>query len=273
MEENQRFMDEQNKSWEQKLAEAKAKMEEENKNKSAQDDVRTSGKPHLLNLNEDPQLDRKVAYAIEEGEELTCGRRKKGSDHKLQLGGTGIDTDHVKWVLQDDGTVKIIPLSEKAMPQIKVNGVALTSMDGLVLKANDRICIGPSAIFLFKNDSKLDDSCMKDPADDPISFEFASDEVYEKEQGKEKEAANAHKAEQEAANAAEMAEMKKKLEEEQAAKMAELKLKEDEVANLHAQAEAGNAEALKKEAELRASIEAERKANEDAGVQQQKRME
>lgn len=97
MEANQRLMEEQSKSWEDKLAEAKAKFAEEEKAKAAQDSIVGSDRPHLLNLNEDPQLDRKVAYEILEGEELTCGRRKKGSNHKLQLGGTGIDADHVKW--------------------------------------------------------------------------------------------------------------------------------------------------------------------------------
>ena len=37
------------------------------------------------------------------------------------------------------------------MEHCKINGVALTNMDGKVLKPNDRICLGPSAIFLFKN--------------------------------------------------------------------------------------------------------------------------
>jgi hypothetical protein len=110
------------------------------------------------------------------------------------LGGTGIDADHCKWEIQEDGTTKIIPLTEKAMPQIMINGVKCASMDGVTLKPNDRICIGPSAIFLFKNDEKFDEAtCMKDDPDDPISFDFASDEVYEQERAAEKEATDAHK--------------------------------------------------------------------------------
>jgi hypothetical protein len=31
-----------------------------------------------------------------------------------------------------------------------VNGVPLNSIEGVVLRANDRICIGPSSFFLFK---------------------------------------------------------------------------------------------------------------------------
>jgi len=42
------------------------------------------------------------------------------------------------------------------MEHCKVNGVSLTSMDGVILKPNDRICLGPSAIFLFKNKAHED---------------------------------------------------------------------------------------------------------------------
>jgi len=102
-------------------------------------------------LNEDPLLDRKVFYDIKSGEPLTCGRRSKDSNHKLQLGGTGIQLDHCKFEDLGGGNVKLIPLSDKALANIRVNGVKLSNMDGIVLKPNDRICLGPSAIFLFKN--------------------------------------------------------------------------------------------------------------------------
>ena len=43
------------------------------------------------------------------------------------------------------------PLVEKALKNIKVNGLSLNDLNGVSLRANDRICIGPSAIFLFIN--------------------------------------------------------------------------------------------------------------------------
>ena len=36
-------------------------------------------------------------------------------------------------------------------------------MDGVILKPNDRICIGPSAVFLFKSKAKEDEASMSDP--------------------------------------------------------------------------------------------------------------
>lgn len=144
-------MEEMNKSWEQKVAEQKARQEEEDRLREEEEAAKLAGTPHLVNLNEDPQLDRKVTYDIKEGEPLTAGRRNKQSKHKLQLGGTGIFPEHCSFVHQADGTVLLKPLDPKAMEHVKINGIALTNMDGVVLKPNDRICLGPSAIFLFKN--------------------------------------------------------------------------------------------------------------------------
>jgi len=63
------------------------------------------------------------------------------------------------------------------MEHCKVNGVSLTSMDGIILKPNDRICLGPSAIFLFKNKAKETDASMEDTDENPILFDTAADEV------------------------------------------------------------------------------------------------
>jgi len=71
------------KSWEQRLIESKEKEEEEEKKRLEEEELRLSGTPHLVNLNEDPMLDRRVVYDIKLDEPLTCGRRNKQSDHKL----------------------------------------------------------------------------------------------------------------------------------------------------------------------------------------------
>jgi len=60
-------------------------------------------------------------------------------------------------------------------------------MDGVVLKPNDRICIGPSAFFLFKDKANEGGASLPDPDDDPISFDMAADEVAEVENKEQKE--------------------------------------------------------------------------------------
>ena len=130
----------------------------------------------MVNLNEDPFLDRKVIYDIKPDEPLKCGRRNKDSQHKLQLGGAGIEPDHCHFETQPDGSVKVSPISDKAMNNVRVNGKVIPIL-GLILKPNDRICIGPSAIFLFKNKQKEEEASMPDADNDPITFDFAAEEV------------------------------------------------------------------------------------------------
>ena len=62
------------------------------------------------------------------------------------------------------------------MQNCRVNGEVVPIV-GLVLRPNDRIAIGPSAIFLFKNKQNEADASMPDNEDDPITFDYAAEEV------------------------------------------------------------------------------------------------
>jgi len=214
---------------------------------------RLAGTPHLINLNEDPMLDRKVIYDIKADTPLTCGRRNKAAAHKLQLGGTGITPDHCQFVTGEDGNVTVKPLDAKAMEHIKVNGVSLTSMDGMVLKPNDRICLGPSAIFLFKNNAKASEASMEDTDENPISFDTAADEVAQNENLAEKAEQEKNRAEQEASAKKMVADLEAKMEAERAANAIALKEKEAQMAKM--MSEAGSDEEMKKKllAEIAAS--------------------
>jgi hypothetical protein len=79
-----------------------------------------------------------------------------------------------------------MPLNEKAIPNCKVNGFKI-KLEGVILKPNDRICIGPSAHFLFKNKQNEANASMPDPDSDPITFDFASEEVHQNENMEEKD--------------------------------------------------------------------------------------
>ena len=74
---------------------------------------------------------------------------------------------------------KTIPIVFEAVPQIRINGKPLESMDNFRLKPNDRIAIGPTALFLYKNKKFEHEASMPDTEEDPISFDFASEEVIE----------------------------------------------------------------------------------------------
>lgn len=232
------------KSWEEKLAEAKAKEEEEARIREEEERVRLAGTPHLVNLNEDPFLDRKVVYDINDKDPLTCGRRGKNVTHKLQLGGIGIEQQHAKFACNPDGSVSLVPLSEKAMPNIKVNGRAVTSMEGTLLKPNDRICLGPSAMFLFKNEDKKDEASMPDNPDDPISYDFACEEVAKIENAEEIEAQMQQKIQMQMQSEAKIKALEDKLEKDRLASEEKIRQMEENLAN------AEEADKAKKQAEL-----------------------
>jgi hypothetical protein len=45
----------------------------------------------------------------------------------------------------------IKPTSPEALDHITVNGQKLTSIDGVLLRPNDRIIFGTNSVFLFKD--------------------------------------------------------------------------------------------------------------------------
>lgn len=135
-----------------------------------------------MNLNEDPMLDRKVQYDIKPGEALYCGRRNKNSSFKLQLGGTGILPEHCKFSLGPNETsLYLTPLDPKAIAQIRINGIVFPDMNDKKLLPNDRIGIGPSALFIYKNKKVEHEAIMEDTEENPITHEMAADEVIEAE--------------------------------------------------------------------------------------------
>jgi hypothetical protein len=50
-------------------------------------------------------------------------------------------------------------------------------MEGVQLKPNDRICIGPSSLFLFKDKQNEAQASMADTDENPITYDFACEEM------------------------------------------------------------------------------------------------
>lgn len=151
---------------------------------------------------------------------VTCGKRGKDCQHKIKLGGMGICKDHCKFELGPAQTfVLLTPLDKKAPDFIRVNGKKLTSMDQVKLRPNDRIQVGPSALFLFKNKEHEDEASMPDTEADPITFDFADNEVIEAEEaecGKELEAQKESlKKEAEASEQQALTDLNKKMDDEE----------------------------------------------------------
>lgn len=71
------------KPFEEKLKEEKLRQEQEERDKLLEDQRQKDGSPHLVNLNEDPFLDRKAQYFLLNDQALTLGRKIKGSKHNI----------------------------------------------------------------------------------------------------------------------------------------------------------------------------------------------
>jgi hypothetical protein len=88
---NQRQLEEMQKSWEQKLSEANEREAAEEKAEAEEREARASGRPQLLNLNEDGMLDRKIFFDLTKITNCRIGRKNpKGDDPNIVLGGVGV---------------------------------------------------------------------------------------------------------------------------------------------------------------------------------------
>lgn len=125
------------------------------------------------------------------------------------------------------------------MEHCKINGIPISTIDGVVLKPNDRICLGPSAIFIFKNKANEDKASMPDPDDDPISFDFASEEVAKHENSDQKEQQEKARKEQEEASAKMVAELEAKMEREREENLKKLQEKENDLQKMQNNGEGG----------------------------------
>lgn len=71
-------------------------------------------------------------------------------------------------------------------------------------------------MFLYKNKQKEDQASLPDPEDDPITFDFAAEEVDKQDNSKEKEEQAKLQKDMAEANAKKLAEMEAKMEAEKA---------------------------------------------------------
>jgi hypothetical protein len=170
MRENQRLLDEMNKSWEQKLQEAQAHIATQG---GGDDDGDGGGggrggardaearrravEPHLLNIHEDPMLSRAVCYFLPPGRATTVGNRASPAGEDLLLGGLSIRSGHCTIANLDPAD----PAPAEGAPAA---GLTIAAREGcrvlvnwkevagggaaVVLGHNDRLCLGTNYCFV-----------------------------------------------------------------------------------------------------------------------------
>ena len=129
---NQKMMGDMQKTFEEKLEEAR-KAEKE----SIGTQVNIS-LPHLVVLNEDPQLSHKLKYPLDQPP-VYVGRKHGNPTPQIVLSGIGIKPNHAIFI-KDEKSDDIIlkPNDKEAKNHIFVNGKKITD-EGQILKTKDRI--------------------------------------------------------------------------------------------------------------------------------------
>ena len=230
-------MDEMTKTYEDRLNEANSSQKAEEAKRAAENEARNSGRPQLMNLNEDGMLDRKIFIDLSKVTSCSVGRRTGDptNDPTLVLGGIGIEQQHALFETDAKKGTTIKALSESAAKFIFINGEALKNSKPVTLKPNDRIIFGTSSCFLFRNQDKKAEAKVQDTPEEPITNEFAMKEKLD----------NSNKAE-----AAQKEQERLKMEEETAKKLGELNSKMD------AERAKQEAERTKMQAEFEAKMSA-----------------
>ena len=113
-------------------------------------------KPHLIVLNEDPQLSHKLKYSLKELP-IYVGRKHGNPEPKIKLSGIGIKQNHAIFVKGDkENEIILKPNETEAIKYIYINGKKMKSQDGQKLKNKDRIVFGNNTIMIYmeKSDGK-----------------------------------------------------------------------------------------------------------------------
>ena len=145
---NQKVMGDMQKSFEERLEEAK---KHEGENIGQRVDLNL---PHLVVLNEDPQLSYKLRYPLNELP-VYVGRKHGNPEPQIKLSGIGIKQNHAVFVKQGED-ILLKPHDKEAQKYIYVNGKKI-AIDGQIIKTKDRIVFGSNTIFIYMKKSTGDD--------------------------------------------------------------------------------------------------------------------
>ena len=145
---NQKVMGDMQKTFEEKLEEAK---KHEGENIGQRVDIKL---PHLVVLNEDPQLSYKLKYPLNELP-VYVGRKNGNPEPQIKLSGIGIKQNHAVFFKQGD-EILLKPQDKESQKYIYINGKKI-GIDGQIVHTKDRIVFGNNTIFIYMKKSTGDD--------------------------------------------------------------------------------------------------------------------
>ena len=182
---NQLAMTDMQKTFEEKLEEAK-KHEKEHIGENV--DI---SKPHLVVLDEDAQLSHKLKYSLA-NLPVYVGRKNGNPTPQITLMGIGVKQNHAVFYKQGDDII-LKPNDKDAEEYIFINGKNIDK-NGQIVHNKDRIVFGTNTIFLFMKSSNGEDIYSIDWETAQIEiqteFEEASKKQIEKNEKRKQEELN-----------------------------------------------------------------------------------
>ncbi|MES1911981.1 MAG: hypothetical protein MHM6MM_004331 [Cercozoa sp. M6MM] len=164
MEENQKLIENMKMSWEERIAQASEQTTALQQSQAGISDgsidfshLRAADEteqkcPFLLNLHEDDQLTRTVAYPLRK-EELRLGRMSATEQPDIVLNGLNIRARHCTFFLTATGGATKVEVEPCGKARVYLNGIQLKSR--AKLNHLDRLIFGANFMFLFVNASAL----------------------------------------------------------------------------------------------------------------------
>jgi len=145
---NQKVMTDMQKTFEERLEEAK-----KNEGDHIGQHVEIS-LPHLVVLNEDPQLSYKLKYQLVDLP-VYVGRKHGNPTPQITLSGIGIKQNHAIFEKQGEEII-LKPNDKDAREYIFINGKNIPP-EGQIIKTKDRIIFGTNTIFIYMKSSTGED--------------------------------------------------------------------------------------------------------------------
>jgi kinesin family protein 13 len=103
-------------------------------------------KAHLVNLNEDPMLSRKIKYSLADKATLRIGRKNAEPPNDIVLGGVGVRSHHAS-IVQRDGAYYLEPTADEGESNCFVNGQLVSEPTRMFNE--DRLVLGSNSTFLL----------------------------------------------------------------------------------------------------------------------------
>lgn len=139
-------------------------------------------KPHIVNLNEDPMLSRKIKYALDKPQ-ILIGRKNTEPINDIVLGGVGVRGHHATITLRENAYYLEPTEAEHGESNCFINGQLVGESTRLFHE--DRLVLGSNSTFLILLPGEERRIGPDIPGE--IDWEFAQEEMYKHKKAEQNE--------------------------------------------------------------------------------------